>query len=144
MSNPIFAADALVITSSKSANFPLSFEIIKDNHQNALQTTWQVLQTLGQAIDDYHATHGKLILCQFKEDIKAEAGVFSFHRLDDGKIALSVAVSVELLFDFQSHFWERLEAIAITLDFLQSLCAEQQALSLNIHLGEVVLAANKK
>jgi hypothetical protein len=51
---------------------------------------------------------------------------------------------VELLFDFQSHFWERLEAIAITLDFLQNLCAEQQALSLNIHLGEVVLAANKK
>jgi hypothetical protein len=35
MSNPIFAADALAITSSKSANFPLSFEIIKDNHQNA-------------------------------------------------------------------------------------------------------------
>ena len=78
MSNPIFAADALAITSSKSANFPLSFEIIKDNHQNALQTTWQILQTLGQAIDDYHATHGKLILCQFKEDIKAEAAYFHF------------------------------------------------------------------
>ncbi len=144
MYNPIFAADALAITSSKSANFPLSFEIIKDNHQHALQTTWQVLQTLGQAIDDYHATHGKLILCQFKEDIKAEEGVFSFRRQDDGKIALSVAVGVELVFDFQSHFWERLEAIAITLDFLQSLCVTQHALSLDVHLGAVILAANKQ
>ena len=100
MSSPIFAADALATTASKSASFPLSFEIVKDNHQIALQTTWQVLQTLGQAIDNYHATHGKLILCQFKEDIKEEAGVFSFLCIDDGKIALSVAVRVVLLFGF--------------------------------------------
>jgi hypothetical protein len=40
MSSPIFAADALAITASKSASFPLSFEIVKDNHQIALQTTW--------------------------------------------------------------------------------------------------------
>ena len=139
MSSPIFAADALAITASKSASFPLSFEIVKDNHQIALQTTWQVLQTLGQAIDNYHATHGKLILCQFKEDIKADAGVFSFQRRDDGQIVLATEIAVD-----QSHFWERLEAIATTLDFLQNLCANQQALSLKIHLGEVVLAANKK
>ena len=128
MSSPIFAADALAITASKSASFPLSFEIVKDNHQ----------------IDNYHATHGKLILCQFKEDIKADAGVFSFQRRDDGQIVLATEIAVDLMFDFQSHFWERLEAIATTLDFLQNLCANQQALSLNIHLGEVVLAANKK
>ena len=144
MSSPIFAADALAITASKSASFPLSFEIVKDNHQIALQTTWQVLQTLGQAIDNYHATYGKLILCQFKEDIKADAGVFSFQRRDDGQIVLATEIAVDLMFDFQSHFRARLEAIATTLEFLQNLCANQQALALKIHLGEVVLAANKK
>ena len=69
---------------------------------------------------------------------------FLLQRRDDGQIVLATEIAVDLMFDFQSHFWERLEAIATTLDFLHNLCANQQALSLNIHLGEVVLAANKK
>ncbi len=125
MMNYLLTLDALSIASSKQLSFPLTLTCCQRDFHHALTTTWQIVSTLRRSLGGFDVMHGKLLLADFNEDISAESGQFTFQCLADGQVQLDVQSNVQLIFDFQSTLWQRLEAVSSTLDYLQQLCQLQ-------------------
>lgn len=122
--------DALSIVSSKQLHFPFALQVSETDFQTVLIEAWQTINTIDQSLQKYDLVYGKLLLANLNEDIVAESGFFGFEILADGQVKLTVNTYVELVFDFQSTLWQRLEAIGSTLDYLRQLCTTMTGMTL--------------
>jgi hypothetical protein len=109
------------LTGNKSLRFPVYITVERTDFQTALTTAWSVLRGMGELAAEWPCGHGRLVFSPVLEE--PESGVDLNCRFLGGERSarLEMEAGLELVFDFQAHVWQRLEAVASVMDFLRGL-----------------------
>lgn len=119
MNTPLFQAAGQALTGNKSLRFPLDIRVCRHDFQTALTAAWATVLQMGELSQNWQPEHGKLI---FAPDEPSVAASLVCHFAQDNDEAwLTLATTIELVFDFQANIWQRLAAVASMLDFLTDL-----------------------
>ncbi|RZU36967.1 hypothetical protein EV700_3180 [Fluviicoccus keumensis] len=109
------------LTGNKSVSFPLQVTVERTDFQTTLTTAWMVLRNIGELAGEWPCGHGKLTFMPVMDEPEQGAGLDCRFLGGERSVRLEIEAGLELVFDFQAHVWQRLEAVASVMDFLRGL-----------------------
>ncbi|HEX5278207.1 MAG TPA: hypothetical protein VFW42_11130 [Fluviicoccus sp.] len=101
--------------------FTVHITVERTDFQTALTTAWTVLRCIGELAAEWPCGHGRLVFSPVMEEPVSGAGLDCRFLGGERSARLEMEAGLELIFDFQAHVWQRLEAVASVMDFLRGL-----------------------